>query len=65
LFLLWQSGGAYVWASQSLDDSNEGFDYTAQAGESGTYELWLAWPEGSTSCEDTNLEPIGVSWIVL
>ena len=54
----------YVWASQSLDDSNEGFDYTVPAGEGATYQLILAWPDGSTGCEGGTFEPGAYSWMV-
>jgi hypothetical protein len=52
----------YLWASQSLDDSNEGFDYTVQPGEDGDYQLILAWPTSSVSCEGINLEPGALAW---
>ncbi|MEM1030996.1 MAG: S8 family serine peptidase [Myxococcota bacterium] len=57
--------GEYVWGSQSIFDNNEGFDYTVPAGEEGTYEVWVTWPEGSTSCEGTSTEPTGFSLVFL
>ena len=55
------SGGSYVWASQSLDDNNEGFDYTIPAGEGGEYSLIRMWPHGATNCEGGSNVP--VAWV--
>ena len=53
----------YVWGSQSLDDNNEGFDYTIPAGEGGRYQIILAWPDGSTGCETgSTTEPGAYAW---
>ena len=53
----------YVWGSQSLDDNNEGFDYTIPAGEGGRYQVILAWPDGSTGCETgSTTEPGAYAW---
>jgi hypothetical protein len=64
LFLFNTTSQTYVWASQSLDDNNEGIDYTIQSGEAGAYQLILAWPEGSESCEasDGGFEPGAYAW---
>ncbi len=50
----------YVWASQSFDDNNEGFDYTIPEGQDGDYVVYLAWPVGALSCTGTD-EILG-SW---
>jgi len=55
----------YVWGSQSLDDNNEGFDYTVQAGEGGTYQVWLTWPRDQQSCEGTDFIPGGYAAVLL
>lgn len=59
------SGAQYVWASQSIFDNNEGFDYTVAADEDGIYEVWVVWPEGSISCEGTLDEPGGFALALL
>jgi hypothetical protein len=61
LFLFSETYG-YVWASQSLDDNNEGFDYTIPAGEGDTYSLMMAWPDGSATCEEAETEPAVYAW---
>ena len=55
----------YVWASQSVYDNNEGFDYTVGAGQGGKYEIILSWPEGSDSCEGTQYEPVGIAIAII
>ncbi len=54
-------GGSYVWASQSLDDNTEGFDYTVPEGEGGEYSLIMMWPLNSENCEGGSNIPI--AWI--
>lgn len=61
LFLYWRDTETYVWASQSYDDNNEGFDYTVPIGEGGDYEIFVSWPARATSCEGGNYEPYGFS----
>ena len=55
----------YVWGSQSLDDNNEGFDYTVPQNAGGKYEVWVMWPEGELSCEGTETIEGGFSYISL
>lgn len=55
----------YVWGSQSLDDNNEGFDYTVQPGEGGTYQVWLMWPREQQSCEGTDFIPGAYAAVLL
>lgn len=62
LFLYSASGSEYVWASQSLDDNNEGFDYTVQAGEGGTYDVYVAWDKSTPGCDGTQFEPYAFSY---
>jgi subtilisin family serine protease len=50
LFLHSPTHQRYVWASQSMDDNNEGLDYTVQPGEEGDFWLIVTWPEYSQSC---------------
>lgn len=42
--------GRYYYASQSNDDNNEGFDVSIPETLAGTYEVWLAWPDGAVGC---------------
>ncbi len=51
----------YVWASQSLDDNTEGFDYTIPSGGDDDYSLIVMWPEGAENCEGGVNVPM--SWI--
>ncbi len=60
LFLVNADTGWIAYASQSVDDVNEGFDVTLPEGpERGHYELWIAWPEGSEACGGGSFEPYG------
>ena len=51
----------YVWASQSLDDNNEGFQYTVQAGEEGPFQIILMWDDDS-GCDGSQFEPYTLAW---
>ena len=62
LFLVNVTTDEIVYGSQSIDDNNEGFDVILTE-DSSDYEVWMNWPETSTSgCEGAGLEPIG--WTV-
>ncbi len=50
LFLFDRTRGRYYYASQSNDDNNEGFDVSIPETLAGTYEVWLAWPDGAVGC---------------
>lgn len=50
LFLFNSTLGQGLYASQSNDDVNEGFDVIIPAGWDGDYDLILIWPDGSTGC---------------
>ena len=63
LFLYNETTDQYLWASQSMDDNNEGLDYILQAGEGGTIQLIVAWPDGAVSCEGVQYDPVAFSWI--
>ncbi|MEZ4223014.1 MAG: S8/S53 family peptidase [Polyangiaceae bacterium] len=65
LFLFNNSTNEYYWASQSLDDNNEGFDYTLQGGEGGDISIILAWPDGAQSCEGNTVDAGALSWLAL
>ncbi len=59
-FLFNNTDSSYVAASQSIDDTNEGFDYIVPtSGEfppPKTFSLIVAWPVGSTGCENETYE---------
>lgn len=62
LFLYSPDTNKYYWASQSLDDSNEGFDYTLQPGDEGRVQLILMWPQGALNCEGGTTEDGALAW---
>ncbi|MBL8743639.1 MAG: S8 family serine peptidase, partial [Myxococcales bacterium] len=51
LFFYNSTIGKGLYASQSDDDVNEGFDLIIPEGWDGDYELLLVWPDGSTGCD--------------
>jgi hypothetical protein len=63
LFLFNATYQKYIWASQSIDDNNEGFDFTLQDGQDGDIQLIVAWPnEEPQTCEGAELEPGAWAW---
>lgn len=48
----------YYYSSQSFDDNVEGFDVTVS--DSGTYDVYLAWPIGAVGCGGSST--VSVSW---
>ena len=60
LFLWNEDTSTPFYASQTVDDSNEGFDVTLT--EDGNYALYMAWPEDATGCPDIGkVEPWGAA----
>lgn len=51
-----------LFASQSFDDVNEGFDVTIPEDWDGDYQVLLVWPEESTGCKD---EPEQFAWTAM
>ncbi len=62
LFLYNRTRGEGLYASQTDDDVNEGFDVVVPANWAGDYDLILIWPDGSTGCN--GLERTALSWYV-
>jgi hypothetical protein len=56
------NGGEYVYMSQSLDDSTEGFDVVVS--DSARYTIYIAWPEGNQGCELNEQEGVGWAWAI-
>jgi hypothetical protein len=55
------TNGRWVYGSQSVDDSNEGFDITIQESDGeGEYWFMAAWPEGVVGCDGATHE--GMAW---
>jgi hypothetical protein len=59
--LLYRRGGEYVYLSQSIDDSTEGFDVEAPV--SGRYTIYIAWPNAGQTC-DGPLENVGWAYSI-
>jgi hypothetical protein len=62
LFLYNRTRGEGLYASQTDDDVNEGFDVVVPANWAGDYDLILIWPDGSTGCN--GVERTALSWYV-
>lgn len=63
IFLYNRTANRYVFGSQSLDDSSEGYDVTISAAEGeGDFELYYAFPQKSTGCGASTVEP--AAWAV-
>ena len=60
LFLYNATLGKGLYASQTDDDVNEGFDITIPEGWAGDYDLIVVWPASSTGCG--GVERTGTSW---
>jgi hypothetical protein len=56
------NGGEYIYMSQSVDDSTEGFDVVVP--ETGRYTIYIAWPEENEGCESNGHEGVGWAWAI-
>ena len=63
LFLYNTDARLYVWASQSVHDNNEGFDF--KVATSGNYKLILTAPAGVKACDGSALEAYGFAYTIL
>jgi hypothetical protein len=65
LLLYNTANSTYVYGSQSIHDNNEGFDVTISASDgAGSYQLFIAWPDGATDCAGATSTEVGyaVKW---
>jgi hypothetical protein len=62
LFLYNRTLDEGLYASQTDDDVNEGFDVIIPAGWGGDYDLILVWPDGSNGCGGT--DRTALAWYV-
>ncbi len=63
IFLYNRTANRYVFGSQSIDDSSEGYDVTISDAEGeGDFELYYAFPEKSPGCGGSTIEP--AAWAV-
>jgi hypothetical protein len=53
VFLYSKTRKAYLYASQSNDDNNEGFDVVIPAGWDGDFVAYVAHPDGAKGCADS------------
>lgn len=64
LFLYNKTLGQGLYASQTDDDVNEGFDVNIPEGWDGTYQLLVIWPDGSSGCGANSTERTAWGWMI-